>query len=513
MLVAGRGIFVAVEVLAFAAAGCAPRADAPPAHAAPAPVTEAAPTPTTTPSMPVDEALPPEPKIPAACATLKAAKVSQKGILAEADELRSDAARIQTAIDACAPGQAVRLVRAGEADAFLSGPLSLRAGVALWVDEGVTLFASRNPRDFDVVPGKPTCGTNANNDNMGCLSLVNVNGVAGAAVVGKGTLDGRGGEPMLGGNLTWWDVAQDAKVKEIKHSNPRIIDVRKAKDFTLYGVTLHDSPKFHVGINSEGFVVWGVKVLTPARPQNSQGRPLTPFYARNTDGIDPSSASNGVIAYSEISVGDDQIAIKGGSAGPTRNLIIAHNRFGSGHGMSIGSETHAGVSNVKVYDLTIDGDVEHGGAPDVDLNGIRIKSDASRGGLVENIRYSDVCIRDVPNAIILTPHYSRATGEKIPVYKNISFNDVFVVRGSKPEVTQRVTLLGWDAENSLTATLSGVYVEGVQPEHVQAAFADVTLGPGPVNFMPKGDKVVVRGQAQTAPPQHACAEKFASKVR
>jgi polygalacturonase len=332
-------------------------------------------------------------------------------------------------------------------------------------------------------------------------------------VVGAGTLDGRGGEPMLGSSLTWWDVAQDAKVKDIKHSNPRIVDVRKAKDFTLYGVTLQNSPKFHVNINSEGFVVWGVKVLTPARAKNSQGRALTPFYARNTDGIDPSSASNGVIAYCDISVGDDQIAIKGGSAGPIKNLVIAHNRFGSGHGMSIGSETNGGVSEVKVYDLSIDGDIDSGGAPDVDLNGIRLKSDASRGGLVENVSYTDVCIRDVPNAIILTPHYSKAAGTKIPVYRNIALNDVFAVHGSRPEIVQRVTLLGWDAEHLLGVALNGVQVEGVKPEHVKAAFADVKLGPGPVNFIPEGEKVTLQNQQQPTPRPNRCAEKFARKVR
>jgi polygalacturonase len=460
-----------------------------------------------------DPALPGEPTLPAACASLTATKHAPDGLLADTDELLLDTARIQTALDACPPGQAVKLVATATNQAFLSGPLNLGEGRTLWIDAGVTLYASRNPRDFDLVPGNPTCGTHAHNDHRGCRSLINVDGVSGAAVVGWGAIDGRGGEPMLGSDLTWWDVAQEAKSKAVRHSNPRLVDVRSARNFALYGVSLFNGPKFHVSINSQSFLVWGIKILTPSRPQNSRGRPLTPFYARKTDGVDPTSASHGVIAYSEISVGDDQIAIKAGDAGPTRDLVIAHNRFGSGHGMSIGSETNGGVSNIKVYDLSIDGDVEHGGAPDVDLNGIRIKSDSSRGGLVENVSYTDVCIRDVPNAIILTPHYSAAQGSRIPVYRNIVLNDVFVVKGSQPKVVPRITLLGWSAEHKLSVTLDGLSVDGIAPEHVKAAFAEVTLGPGAVNFMPTGEGVTVETKGEPKAREQRCAEKFARAVR
>jgi len=68
---------------------------------------------------------------------------------------------------------------------------------------------------------------------------------------------------------------------------------------------------------------------------------LTPSFARNTDGVDPgegSVAQCGVIACSTISTGDDQIAIKGGHL--VSELVVAHNHFGTGHGMSIGSETY-----------------------------------------------------------------------------------------------------------------------------------------------------------------------------
>ena len=85
--------------------------------------------------------------------------------------------------------------------------------------------------------------------------------------------------------------------------------------------------------------------------------------------------------------------------------------------MSIGSETSGGVNAVRVSDLTIDG---------AD-NGIRIKSDPSRGGLVQDVVYEDVCIRNVRNPIILTPKYTLRPGDLLPVYRDITLKDVHVV--------------------------------------------------------------------------------------
>ena len=63
--------------------------------------------------------------------------------------------------------------------------------------------------------------------------------------------------------------------------------------------------------------------------------------------------------------------------------------------MSIGSETNGGVGKNRVFDLSLDG-------PD---NGIRIKSNGSRGGLTEDVVYDDVCIRNSPNPITLDTAY------------------------------------------------------------------------------------------------------------
>jgi polygalacturonase len=493
---------------------------------------------------PVDPNLPPEPTIPTVCAgaTLNATRTVMANGLPVYDHFNPgglDTSAIQAAIDACSTsltsGQLgsvkLQVNSANPAQVgFVSGPLFLKAGVTLWIDSGVTLFAAQSPRLYDIAAGTPTCGTDANNNSNGCKSLINVNGasatqlLADARVMGEGTIDGLGGEPMDGGfngnaQGTWWDVAQHALVAGVSHSNPRLVDVLLADHFVLSHVKLHNSPKFHVGLESDNYIVWGITIQTPSRTVNSVGRKLTAKYARNTDGIDPSDSYNGVIAFSNISVGDDQIAFKCGkfhmntsanTGTPScRNLTVAHMHFGTGHGMSIGSETNGGPKNapgigvlgvrtpageiaqwgIHVYDLTIDGSLGTGGAPDVDINGIRVKSDVSRGGLVSDVLYENVCIRNLPNPLILNPHYDPTkTGILFPTYQNIVLRNIHAVgkqgAGTAPAATPIVTLLGLDQTHRTQATLDNVVVDGIAPANVVSQFADLALGPHPVNFTP-----------------------------
>ena len=90
-----------------------------------------------------------EPKIPAACVQLDAQLVAVSDKVAEADEQKLDTDRIQSALDKCKPGMAVELKAGGKKNAFLTGPLELRAGVTLLVDKGVTLFGSRDPAMYE----------------------------------------------------------------------------------------------------------------------------------------------------------------------------------------------------------------------------------------------------------------------------------------------------------------------------------------------------------------------------
>ena len=218
----------------------------------------------------------------------------------------------------------------GANNGFITGPIHLPTGVSLWVDTGVTLFGTRDPSVYNQA-----------------AALISVSG-ANSGIYGPGIIDGQGGEPQIGSTMSSWDINGGGG------DNPALIQALGATNFTLYKITLHNAPKFHVKLGAAGFVVWGITIKTPSTTTNSVGTKLTPSSAHNTDGIDPGeAASNGFIVYNKISDGDDHIAIKGGTS--VRNLTIAHNHFEAGHGMSIGSETNGGVSDVTVCDLSIDG--------------------------------------------------------------------------------------------------------------------------------------------------------------
>ena len=379
-----------------------------------------------------------EPHYPEPCATLAAPFSATGGVLPESVEKTPATARIQAAIDACPAGRAVVLAPDGARNIFLSGPLHLKAGVTLLIQAGTALFASRNPRDYDVQPG--TCGIVTSKRGPGCKPFLTAENAPGAGIMGEGAIDGRGGALLAGQKVSWWDLAHQAKVLDQSQAVPRLIVVRHSDGFTLYRITLRNSPNFHVGVEqTDGFTAWGVKIQTPKT-------------ARNTDGIDPSSSTNITIAYCDIATGDDNVAIKTGAQGPAAHIGILHNHFYSGHGMSIGSGTSGGVTAVRVSDLTIDG---------AD-NGIRIKSDRSRGGVVENVLYDNVCMRNVANPIVLTSMYTTLPGDKLPIYRNIILRNIHSITPGW------VTFLGVDADHRMQVLLDNVVVDGFPQEQLIA---------------------------------------------
>jgi polygalacturonase len=138
-----------------------------------------------------------------------------------------------------------------------------------------------------------------------------------------------------------------------------------------------------------------------------------------------------------VSTGDDDMALKG-SSNPSPagsglpgidgnrgvrsdrkyGIVVAHNHIYWGHGISIGSETNAGVKNVEVYDNSFKDSEE----------GLRIKSDYARGGEVSNIHYSNICIKDALNGLLFTPYYSTKAlpsgGPLIPNFHDITMDNV-----------------------------------------------------------------------------------------
>jgi len=437
-----------------------------------------------------DSNLPAEPTIPAICAVLTASQAVAAGTLPS--EISLDTPTLQSALDGCAPGDptnpvSVLLTAGPSTNAFVSGSLTLPSGVTLWVDSGVTLYASRDPTQYG-----PLCLNGG-----GCAPLIEADGID-SGVAGAGVIDGQGGEPIIGGQgQSWWDI-NGAGID----GTPSLVQTTGATNFTLLQITLQNAPREHTKLDGSDFIVWGITIVTPSAAANSQGTALSASNAFDTAGITiGESATNGFIVCNDVSTGDDQIALKGGIS--VSGITIAHNHFLAGDGMSIGSETNGGVPNVNVYDLSIDG--TNSGMQDV-ANGIFIKSNSSVGGLVSNVTYSDVCVREVTNPIILTTFFTDATGDSIPDYTGITISDFHAL--ASPDVTPIVTFYGYDPSDLLGVTLDNVIVDGINPSNVTAVNASITLGPGNVNFVPSGSDVTTTNDISGMSQPNPCTDKW-----
>ncbi|WP_244502135.1 glycoside hydrolase family 28 protein [Terriglobus roseus] len=427
-----------------------------------------------------------EPTVPRACTVLKAQLHAENNNLREQDEQRLDTERIQRAMDTCAKGSAVELHLDGASNAFLSGPLELRDGVTLLIDKGVTLYASRDPKVFDTVPGG--CGTTGP-ENKPCKPLITVKDVKNAAIMGDGVIDGRGGSKLIGKTYSWWEQSRAAEPTNARYSAFRLVVANHADGLILYRIRLHNSPNFHVTVsNTDGFTAWGVHLLTPT---------VRGTDARNTDGIDPGSSTNITVAKSWIDNGDDNIAIKAS----VHHMSVLDNHFYTGHGMSMGSEARD-EADILVDTLTLDHTT----------SGVRIKSNVQRGGLVRNVVYRNLCMRDVQVPISVSPFYNGQTTDGIddlgmtgtftPDYKGIRLENVLSLT---PGVVQ---VAGLNAEHATELTLDGVEVRGIKPDSAKARFSSITYGPKGANFTFTGTAVTNSPAAPTLKTSFSCDGKF-----
>jgi polygalacturonase len=325
---------------------------------------------------------------------------------AKGDGRTLDTASIQKALDECANagGGTVRFL----AGTYLTKPIVLRTRTTVQLDDGATIKATDDAADF-AVAGKP----NSFVPFIGGKNLQDV------TITGRGTIDGSGAK--------WWGPAEEARRKMPGYTLPRpnLIVLAGCKNLRVENITLKDSPKFHlVPTDCDGVIISNVTITAPE-------------HAANTDAIDPSICRNVLITKCRIDVGDDNVAIKSGRKVEGRefaseNTTVTDCTFLHGHGMSIGSETAGGVRNVMVRNCTFEGTE----------NGIRIKSQRGRGGVVENVSFSDITMKDVDPAITLTCYYmynsagdrvqksapeqdaAQPADDKTPVFRNIQIKNL-----------------------------------------------------------------------------------------
>jgi polygalacturonase len=376
---------------------------------------------------------------------------------AKGDGAAYETEAIQKALDACgkAGGGTVKI----PPGTYLSKALTLRSKTTLDLEEGATLLASPNHSDF-MKDGGDWLKAKSSGDFFPFLSGKDL---ADVSITGSGTIDGNG--------QVWWEEAEKArqKVSGFTLPRPNLLVMTRCTNVHVIGVRLINSPKFHfVPSECEDVTVEGVTILAPER-------------AANTDGIDPSNCRNVKITRCVIDVGDDNIAIKSGRKLQRRefgceNIEVTDCTFKHGHGMSIGSEVVGGVRNVTVKNCTFENTE----------NGLRIKSHRGRGGIVENITYSDIKMENVHPAISIAGYYQNSTNDKYPkgdaaqpvndttpVFRNIrimnvtarSTTDAGIIVGLPESPVQNVRLenITLSAESGLTiANAKGVVINRLQ---------------------------------------------------
>lgn len=315
------------------------------------------------------------------------------------------------AIDAIAQAGGGRLVV--PAGVFRTAPFVLCSNLDLHLSAGATIQA---PDTFEALglpnPAQFKTQAEANAVYRVPGPLISGRSLHDVALTGTGTIDGSGAH--------WWAWSERAARNVAKTSpgrvvyrRPHLVVIERCERLLVADITLTNSSMFHlVPKNVTDLTIERVKVRAPWDGS-----------APNTDAIDPGPVTRAWIHHCDIDTGDDDIVIKSGGT----DVLIEDCTIKHGHGISIGSETITGVHNLLVRRCTFD-------STD---NGIRIKSMRGAGGLVENVRYTEITMRNVANAIILQLDYVdnnrpdfRGDPTKVPAIRNILI-DRLTIEGSR----------------------------------------------------------------------------------
>ncbi|GAA1962648.1 glycoside hydrolase family 28 protein [Kitasatospora viridis] len=414
------------------------------------------------------------PVLPATCQTLAADLAAPTNELfgRSQEAAPPDTTRIQDALNSCAgSGKSVVLAAGSGTVAFLSAPLTVKDGEYLVINGGVTLYASRVASQYQASGGS-TCGTVATSDG-GCKPFIAIDGSNSGIEGTRGVIDGRGGTDIYGTSTTWWDNAQTAKSEGKNQVNPRLVQATGVSNVTVYDVDLVNPAKQHLYFQQDDRVtVWGLRTKTPAD-------------ARNTDGIDLDSSNNATVTQSYIQAGDDCVAVSTNKAASSNTSILDNYCYGT-HGLAVGSETSYGVTSLLAQGNYLQG-TDSSGLASTSANGLRIKSDSSKGGLVSGVRFNSTCMTGEKYPLVIDPRYTGSTGTDYPDFKDITVNGVTAVNSQAGAAS---TLEGYSAGHPLGLRLENVSLDATS---VTAEYAGIKLYNS--NITPSGTGVTVTGFA------------------
>jgi polygalacturonase len=324
------------------------------------------------------------------------------------------------------------------AGTFLTGPIVMKSNITLYLNAGSII---RFSDDFDdYLPMVPSRWEDVRVRNF--KSQIYAYQCENISIRGDGHFEGQGKK--------WWDFMRslntnqsvDSKWQEIfKKENELLL----AKNDYIRGKNNFLRPPMVTTYECRNVLIEGVSFSNPPfwtiMPAFSDNITITgitiknPGNSPNTDGIDPSSCRNVHISDCHISVGDDCIVIKSGrdedgrEAGkPTENITITNCTMLEGHGgVVIGSEISGSVRRISISNCVFEG---------TDI-GIRIKTMRGRGGVVEDVRVSNVTMCNIVNeGILITLRYqptkAEPLSERTPVVRNVNLANINIRGAQRP---------------------------------------------------------------------------------
>lgn len=323
--------------------------------------------------------------------------------------------KIQNAINECFKnGGGVVVVPSGK---FITGAIFLKQGVNLFIEKDGILKGSVRQDDY------PQINTRWEGiERLWTSALINIIDVNDVKVYGEGTIDGSGTEwPSFGrqGGQQRQQLSQaerDSIMRIPRQGRPRLICFQNCHKVRITDLKFRNQ------------AVWCLHILycSDVIVKNLDIRAAHTI--PSSDGIDVDSSNGVTITGCYIDDNDDCISIKSGKDAdglrvnrPSENIVVKKCRFGYGHGgVAMGSETSGGIRNVKIVNC----DVDSGNwAP------IRFKTQPSRSGVVENIVYKDIRIKDASQAFEFNLEWRMVPpiappAEILPVVRNVRFINI-----------------------------------------------------------------------------------------
>ena len=318
---------------------------------------------------------------------------------ADTNGMKDSSDAISRAISQCASlGGGHVIVPQGE---FLTGPIHLESNIDLHLEKGAILKFSTDPKRY--LPLVPT-----RFEGMDCMNyspLVYAKDKTNIALSGEGTLDGQADASNW---LEWKKKTGTKSQLQARSRLDRMVNEDVPLEKRIFGQGSYLRPDFIEFNNCKNVLIEGVKIrrspmweIHPLFCTNVTVRGVEIIsHGANNDGCDPESCADVLIEKCLFDTGDDCIAIKSGRNNdgrrvgiPSQNIIIRDCIMRDGHGgTTIGSEVSGGCRNVFIENCQMS-------SPDLTC-ALRIKSNAMRGGILENIFMRNIKVGGVKESVL-----------------------------------------------------------------------------------------------------------------